>query len=133
MQYSGKQLLSINQFGLAGPTRSRAFKTNTFFADDGFHVGAELIFDSLPMHFLKDRVQPYLMADAAYGETHLPEDTGKNRADLADIGIGMKLFPARGMRGNISIAKSVRSRISNDFNPRESDGWKVYADFQYGL
>lgn len=133
VQYADQQLLSINQFGLAGPTRARAYKTNTFFADDGFHVGAELIFNSLPFGVLREQVQPYLMADAAYGETHLPEDAGINRADLANLGVGLKLFPIKGMRGNISIAKSVRSRISNDLNPGESDGWKVYADFQYGL
>lgn len=132
LQYAGKQLLSVNQFGLAGPTRARAFKTNTFFADDGIHAGLEWIFD-LPFEFYFGSLQPYVLADLAYGETHLPGDDDINRADLADAGVGVKVLAFNAMRGNFSIAKSLRSRISNDIYPERSDGWKVYTDFQYSF
>src|SRR5690625_6215444 len=43
-QYSGESLSSINQFSLAGPRRARAYALNTFYADDGAHIGADWIF-----------------------------------------------------------------------------------------
>lgn len=135
-QISATQLLSVNQFALAGPTRSRAYKTNTFFGDDGLHVGADMIFESLPLGLWKEYVQPFLFLDGAYGVAYLPRsENGRdhNSAEMVDAGFGLKITPMRGVRGNLSVAAPLQTKISNDLDIEEVGDWKVYLDFQYSL
>lgn len=134
LQYAGQQLLSVNQFSLSGPTRSRAYKTNTFFADDGLHLGADIIFERLPFGLAERILQPFIFTDAAYGSTYLPgNNQDKNTAELMDIGVGLKITPAKGMRGNFSIATPTRSKITSDLDIEAIKDTKVYLDFQYGF
>jgi len=132
--YSGRQLPSVNQFSLAGPTRARGYKINTFFADDGLHLGADLIFDAWG---LRQYLQPYLMADASYGVAYLEDaNTGKTldrfHVHLADVGLGCK-FQWRNFRANLSYARPVATSMAHDpeLEAQVDDESKWYFDMQY--
>lgn len=139
-QYSGQQLSSINQFSLAGPTRSRAYKSNTFFADDGLYLGAELISDGPSWFGLDKFVQPYIFTDAGYGQAYstATDDTGQENettlsALLLDAGVGFKFSFLSGLRGNFSIATPLKTKITDDLNIEKIENVKVYLDIQYSL
>ncbi len=149
-QYSGEWLSSINQFALAGPTRSRAYKTNTFFSDDGIYLGAEVFFEAPnKWSWWSKKIQPYVFSDLSYGEVYtqsFSQDAvntgesgasgyieGKNRAFLFDAGLGLKLSFSRGLRGSVSIAAPMKTEISNELDLEDIDDVKFYFDMQYSL
>lgn len=136
LQYAGQSLLSLNQFALAGPTRSRAFKTNTFFADDGAHLGTDLIFKGLSFYKNNLVLEPMLFADVAYGRVNAPDIEGygvDNEANFSDVGLGLRFSFLKKINGNFTAAIPTSSSLSGDleqdFAPK--DDVKLYMEMQY--
>ena len=131
--YSGRQLASVNQFALAGPTRSRGYKINTLFVDDGFHLGFDLLFEGWT---LREYLQPYLLADAAHGVSYLPGRNGGDDArihgTLVDAGLGVKLS-LRNFRANFSVAHPLETSISDNPELEADKEAKWYFDMQYSF
>ena len=139
LQYSGQSLSSISQFALAGPTRSRGFPVNKFFADDGVHIGVDWIFKapdffdvSIGNSNLKKILQPFLFADFAYGKTYSLDITkGDSSATLANIGFGFKFSYGGNLNSNLQFAFPVQS----DFSPADlktpDDNMKVVFEIDY--
>ena len=134
--YAGRQTASVNQFSLAGPTRSRGYRTNTFFADDGLHLGADLVFEGPSLWNIRDYMQPYLMADAAYGIGYLTDpysdETERNHAGLVSAGLGCKIF-FRNFRANFSVGYPPETEIPDNPELEEMDESKWYFDMQYSF
>src|SRR5690606_8014839 len=132
--YSGRQTASVNQFSLAGPTRARGFRTNTFFADDGLHLGADLVFQAPSLWNLRDYVQPYLMADAAYGIAYLTDPYSdiedRSHAGLVSAGLGGKIF-WKNFRANLSVGFPLETEIPDNPELEAMDETKWYFDMQY--
>lgn len=135
--YVGKQLPSVNQFAVAGPTRSRAYKTNTFFGDDALYVGADLIFPAPKWRRLGEYVQLYLFADAAYGRSYITNHDGshaeRNEASLSGVGLGLKFYWQEALRGNLSLAHPVDYKIAENLDLAPNEENKVYFDVQYSF
>jgi len=132
--YAGRQLSSVNQFALAGPTRSRGYRTNTFFADDGIHLGSDLLFEGPSLWNLRQHLQPYIAADAAYGVAYLTDpnsgDEDRSHAALVNAGLGCKLF-FRNFRADVSYAKPLNTEIPDNPELEAMDEAKWYFDMQY--
>lgn len=132
--YAGRQTASVNQFSLAGPTRSRGYRTNTFFADDGVHLGADLVFEGPSLWNIRQYLQPYLMADASYGIAHLTDPysdrSEREHATLFSAGLGCKIF-WRNLRGNFSVGYPLETEIPNNPEAAEMKDPKWYFDMQY--
>lgn len=135
--YAGKQMPSVSQFAIAGPTRSRAFRTNTFFGDDAFHAGADLILPSPKWFGIGEYAQAFIFADAAYGLSYLTNPDGsvteRNEATLTDAGVGIKLYWQDSLRGNISLAHPLDYKIADNLDLDLSKESKVYFDLQYSF
>lgn len=135
--YAGEQLPSVNQFAIAGPTRSRGYKTNTFFGDDAVHLGADLILPSPRWRGLNRFAQLYLFADAAYGVSYLNNPDGspgeRNEATLTDMGVGIKFYWQSALRGNFSVAYPLDYQIADNLDLEYNDEAKVYFDVQYSF
>ncbi len=139
LQYSGQALSSISQFALAGPTRSRGFPVNKFFADDGVHIGVDWIFkapDFLDIQIgnsnLKNMVQPFLFADFAYGKTYSLDLTkGDSTATLANIGFGFKFSYGGNLNSNLQFAFPVQSDFSAADLDTPDDSMKVVFEIDY--
>jgi hemolysin activation/secretion protein len=151
-QYSGGSLSEVLQFGLAGPTRSRGYKINEFFADDGAYVGADWVFDgpqfsgTIAGERWDKVLQPFLFLDASYGVNNaILEGESSVKTHLIDAGIGLKLAFKDGFRGNLSLAFPVDAKNSalnslDDETEEEGgidrdpgDGMKLYFDLQYSF
>ena len=139
-QYSGKRLSSVNQYSLTGPTMARAFKTNTFFGDNGLYLSSELLFESPDWLGRKARIEPYAFVDASYGQAFTSErdNTGalfdvKRTARFYDVGLGLKLSTSMGLKANLSIANPIKTQISSDLDIEDNEDVKAYFDIQYSL
>jgi hemolysin activation/secretion protein len=151
-QYSGGSLSEVLQFGLAGPTRSRGYKINEFFADDGAYVGADWVFDgpqfsgTIAGERWDKILQPFLFLDASYGVNNaILEGESSVKTHLVDAGIGLKIAFKDGFRGNLSVAFPVDAKNSalnslDDETEEEGgisrepgDGMKLYFDLQYSF
>jgi len=129
--YAGRKTVSVNQFALSGPTRSRGYQTNTFFADDGLHLSTDLIFQGPSLWNMREYMQPYLLADAAYGIVYNRANTRKSAyAGLVNAGLGCKLF-WRNFRANFSVAFPLETKMSDNPNLDGIDDSKWYFDMQY--
>lgn len=142
LQYSGVSLSSINQFSLGGPVKARAFTINEFFADDGIHVGADLIFEAgvfgdaeFAGQRLRNMINPFVFADSSYGIAHPTlEGAEETTALLNNVGAGLKLAFGRNLRGNITVAtpfSSSQDSATDEVEP--GDGTKIYFDIQYSF
>ncbi|WP_018016053.1 ShlB/FhaC/HecB family hemolysin secretion/activation protein [Teredinibacter turnerae] len=143
-QYSEKSLASSVQFGIGGPTKSRAYAVNRFFGDYGVYLGADWQFDgfggdklSLFGRKLSDVLQPYLFTDMAYSYKYpLQADSDEGvRGSYADAGFGLKLNIQK-MRFNMSFAKGIVAKYEASFDVNEEDtekGSKFYFDMQYSF
>jgi len=143
-QYAGTSLGSVNQWGMGGPTRMRGFSINEYYADDAAYFGADWIFKGPDFNGFKifgERLetvfQPFLFADLGYGQVHAFEeddDTGDTKAELADVGFGIKLNYTEHFRGNIVVGKSVKATntaiILSDLKQPDR-GINTYIDLQY--
>lgn len=132
--YAGRQTASVNQFSLAGPTRARGFKTNTFFTDDGLHLGADLVFDGPSLWRMRQYLQPYLMLDASYGVAYLTDPyrgtEESSYAGLASAGFGAKIFFGA-YRANFSVGYPLEVKSSDRLDLAEEKDAKWYFDMQY--
>jgi hemolysin activation/secretion protein len=132
--YAGHQTASVNQFSLAGPTRSRGYRTNTFFADDGLHLGADLVFEGPALWNIRQYMQPYLMADAAYGVGYLTDpysdQNERIHAGLVNAGLGCKIF-FRNFRADLSVGYPLETEIPDNPELEAMDDPKWYFDMQY--
>lgn len=158
-QFSDAALSEVLQFGLAGPTRSRGFEINEFYADDALFLGSDLVFNgpglggyTIAGEKLEDVLQPFVFFDIAYGRNNAYVE-GDDDVDthLIDAGAGIKIVFADGLRGNLSIAFPIDASNSAlnaqkkldeeegvdetsetiDYTP--GDGLKLYFDLQYGF
>lgn len=120
MQYSGKSLASVLQYGIAGPTKARGFTTNEFYADDGFYFGTDLVFNGPDFNGktiygtkLSQLFQPFIFIDTAYGKSYPYnfEDNAEN-IYLSDIGVGIKINLDRTIAGSLAFAQPIKSRRS---------------------
>lgn len=127
--YAGRRTASVNQFSLAGPTRARGFPTNTFYADDGIYVGADLVFQGPEWLGMRDHLQPYLMIDSAYGAVYSYLDK-VGHAGLVNAGIGAKFF-WRNFRANTSFAYPLEVDIADSPWLGGLNDPKLYFDMQY--
>lgn len=152
-QYSGASISEVLQFGLAGPTRSRGYKINEFFADDGAYLGADWIFDgpqfggkTIAGEKWEKVLQPFIFLDASYGINNaILEGESSTKTHLVDAGVGLKLALGDGFKGNISMAFPVDAKNStleslDDESAEETsvdripgDGMKLYFDLQYSF
>ena len=135
IQYSGSRLQSANQMSLAGPTKARGYKTNTFFADDGAVLGADLLIDIKPKFGGKLEFQPFVFVDLSYGQAR--QDEGKDQemvaAKLSNIGLGTKFNVYKKVRGNFTIANPVKTDIDSELDIEDYKSVKAYIDFQYNF
>ena len=157
-QFSDAALSEVLQFGLAGPTRTRGFVINEFFADDAFFLGSDLVFSgpslggyTIAGEKFEDVIQPFVFLDTAYGRNNaFIEGEDDVTTYLVDVGVGIKIVFSDGLRGNLSLAVPVGAENSameklkdeEDFDPDElsdgedltpGDGIKLYFDLQYGF
>ncbi|RYY77058.1 MAG: ShlB/FhaC/HecB family hemolysin secretion/activation protein [Gammaproteobacteria bacterium] len=144
-QYSGKSLGSVNQWAMGGPTRMRGFAINEYYADDAGYVSADWIFKGPSFNGykifgekLESMFQPFVFADAGYGKVHSFQQSAtlddSTKAELADIGVGLKLGYTDHFRGNIMVAKSVKATntaLTEDIKPDR--GINTYIDLQYSF
>lgn len=134
--YAGRQLASVNQFALAGPTRSRGYRTNTYFADDGVHTGFDLLFEGPSAWNLRQHMQPYLATDAAYGVAYLTDpyngENERNHAGLVSAGLGSKFFLGK-FRADLSVSYPLVTEIPDRPELEALDGPKWYFDMQYSF
>ena len=145
-QYAGTSLGSVNQWGMGGPTRMRGFSINEYYADDAAYFGADWIFKGPDFNGykifgekLETVFQPFIFADIGYGTVHAFEEddeTGDTKAELADVGLGIKLNYTEHFRGNLVIGKSVKATntaiiLSDQLKPDR--GINTYIDLQYSF
>lgn len=142
-------MASVNQYALAGPTRTRGFSVTEYSADDAIFFGADWIFKGPGFNGLKiagERIdnimQPFVFADVGYGVVHSlknttlnpTQDSGDDYAQLADVGFGLKLNYKESMRGNLIIAFPVAAKNSTFVEgEKPGDGINIYFDMQYGF
>lgn len=141
-QYAGVALASINQYSLAGPTRTRGYVVNEYFADDAAYFGADWIFKGPGLNGFKiagerfdNLFQPYLFIDYGYGVAHPFEDgSEKTQAHLADIGPGIKFNYKSNTRANLIFAFPIYARNSAlKSGEKSGEGMNLYFDVQYAF
>lgn len=158
-QFAGESLPEVLQFGLAGPTRSRGYVINEFYADDAVFFGGDIVFSgpsfggkTIGGERLESLLQPFIFLDAAYGRNNAYiEDDTDVKTYLTDIGIGVKIGFANQLRGNLSLAFPISARnsamddqkkLDQEDNPDEiinskdyvpGEGAKFYFDLQYSF
>ncbi len=160
-QFSDATLSEVLRFGLAGPTRTRGFEIDQFFADDAIFFGSDLVFAgpglggyTIAGEKIEDVMQPFVFLDMAYGRDNaFIEGEDDVTTHLIDVGVGIKIVFAEGLRGNLSLAIPVEAEDSSleaqrvldqeegevgnggsekiDYIP--GDGVKLYFDLQYGF
>lgn len=160
-QFSGAALSEVLQFGLAGPTRTRGFAINEFYADDAVFLGSDLVFSgpslggyTIAGEKFEDVIQPFIFLDMGYGRNNaFIEGDEDVTTHLIDAGVGIKISFTDGLRGNFSLAIPIDAKnsalelqkkldeeegegVNNtdetiDYTP--GDGLKLYFDLQYGF
>lgn len=148
-QYAGKALTEVLQFGLAGPTRARAYKINEHYADDGIYLGSDLIFNGpfkQDATFFGEHVntafQPVLFVDASYGKNYsYIEGEPDLDAYLVNAGVGIKIN-FKSVRGDLSVAVPIDGKrtffdenLDDGFysNKKPGDGTAIYFNLQYSF
>lgn len=138
-QYAGTSLGSINQYSLGGPTRTRGFTVNEYYADDAVFGSADWIFKGpefkgakLFGERLDNLMQPFVFADLGYGVARAFEQgSDATNAKLVDIGAGLKLNYTEKVKGNIVLAVPVLAKNSAlEDGKKPSSGLNMYFDLQ---
>lgn len=156
-QYSETSLPSTSQFSLAGPTKLRAFDINQFNADSGAYLSVDWIFSGpgfldlqLGGERLSDVLQPYVFAEAGYGDS---KDSGRpiirpgaaatpkqpgSWTVMSDVGVGLRLSMRSNFRANLSYA--YVTSYHSDLGPLTEESTKdleerskFYFDMQYSF
>ena len=143
-QYAGERQQSVNQFSLTGPKRARGFEVNRFFSDDGIRVGLEWVFQFPRATNFKifgnnftESIQPYLLADVAYGVSHPFESVtsvleDEVTATFSSVGLGFKLSFGQSLGGDLAISIPQTEDISNQ-DESTTTGTNVYFSLQYSF
>lgn len=156
-QYSETSLPSTSQFSLTGPTKLRAFDINQFNADSGAYLSVDWIFSGpgfldlqLGGEKLSDVLQPYVFAEAGYGDTKdsglpivrrgaaaAPKQPG-TWAVLSDVGLGLRFSMRNNFRTSLSYA--YVTSYESDLGPLIEESTrdleersKFYFDMQYSF
>jgi hemolysin activation/secretion protein len=150
-QYAGKSLGAVNQYSLGGPTKSRGFSVNEYYADDSVLTSADWIFKGpnfggakLGSEAISSMFQPFMFIDYGYGFAHPFEQEGDGtHAILADIGVGLKLGYTERLHGSLVFAQPFASNIYKSKLDMEQDKednvnalnnrMNVYFDLQYSF
>ncbi|WP_347332668.1 ShlB/FhaC/HecB family hemolysin secretion/activation protein [Marinimicrobium locisalis] len=141
-QYSGVALSSVNQFSLSGPRKARGYALNSYFADNGVHVGLDWIFPGVGP--LKEALQPMLFADYSYGEAYsVLEGEDDSTGEYSDVGLGFRINVGNHVRGSLSVAQPLTGRntaleqrqeqAGEQEDREEEDDVRVYFDLQYSF
>ncbi len=133
LQYSGKKISSISRSALAGPTRVRAFSSDSFSADDSLFLSADWVFNS-PDFFgdVKDNFKPFVFIDSAYGKQYSVDAAVADvTANFTDVGFGLQFNYKENLTGNIHFAFPVQDKFSDPEIPSADDGMRVVFDMQY--
>lgn len=156
-QYSETALPSTSQFSLTGPTKLRAFDINQFNADSGAYLSLDWIFSGpgfldlqLGSEKLSDVLQPYVFAEAGYGDTEFPGLLATKSgaastppqpgtwAVLSDVGFGLRFSMRNNFRASLSYA--YVTSYKSDLGPFIEEGTsdleqrsKFYFDMQYSF
>ena len=140
-QYVGAPITSAMQFGTGGPTLTRGFAVNEFYADDVVFAGVDWIFDGpgfskveLFGDKLSNVIQPYIFMDAAYGIKKAPEnepDTVDVIGEFGDVGFGLR-FNVKGVRSNFIFASPVHRKVSSEIEALETES-RLFFDIQYSF
>ncbi len=141
LQYSGIALSSINQFSLAGPTRSRAYQSNQFSADDAIYIGVDWHFENLGLMDistadtnLKDIASLFVFLDGSLGMAHsLQKGQADSRARLFNTGIGLQFNYNDNFRGNLILALPISEDFSSDDIEDPDGGVRLVFDLQYNF
>jgi len=120
LQYSGKAVASVLQYGIAGPTKARGFAVNEFYGDDALYVSTDLVFKgpsfsgaTINGGRVDELFQPFVFIDVAYGTSRAYDlgDADEN-VFLSDAGVGIKINFKQSVIGSFSIAQRISSRRS---------------------
>ena len=139
LQYAGQAVSSISQIALAGPTRSRGFDVNKFFADDGVHLGVDWIFKApefldvkIANSNLRKIIQPFVFADIAYGQAYslIPAQSNAT-ATLANLGFGLKFSYKGELNSTLQFAFPVKSEFSAQDLQTNDDDMKIIFEIDY--
>ncbi len=140
-QFASSSLSSINQFSLAGPTRSRGYQTNQFSADNALYFGVDWIFNAPEFMDIdigdsnwRKILSPYLFVDASWGEVvSLIDGTENSTGQLVDVGVGVQYSYRNQISGNLQLAFPVDESFSDDTITVPNDSIRVVFDFQYSF
>jgi hemolysin activation/secretion protein len=141
-QYAGINLSGIMRYSLSGPTRARAFVPGIFTADDALYLGVDWIFNSpgfLDMNVtksinVKEVFKPFVFVDYAYGQQHsLVETEPNSTAQLADVGVGLKISQGKSFSGNLLVAFPIEDKFEGIRNPPSVASRRLVFDFQYSF
>lgn len=148
-QYGGKALTEVLQFGLAGPTKARAYKINEYYTDDGIYFGSDFIFNGpfspdvkLFGENIKNVFQPFIFFDGSYGKSYsYIEGEPDLDAYLINIGVGFKIN-FKTLRGDLTFSHPVDGKkmffdetLDDGFysDEKPGDGTTVYFNIQYSF
>ncbi len=140
-QYASSSLSSINQFSLAGPTRTRGYQSNQFSADNAIYLGIDWIFNAPEFMDIdigdsnwRKILSPYLFMDISWGEVISIDDvTGNSNGQLMDVGFGLQYSYRQQITGNLQFAFPVNESFSDDAITVPDDNVRVVFDFQYSF
>jgi hemolysin activation/secretion protein len=140
-QYSGDNLSSLSRFSLTGPSKVRGFSPSYFTADDAIYLGADWIFNSPSfLDFTTFGVEfdnafkPFIFADYAFGYQHVLDfGSSDATANLADLGIGLKMSHSSGFSGTAQLAFPVLSELKDAGEEPDHDSMVLTFDFQYAF
>jgi hemolysin activation/secretion protein len=138
-QYTGTNLSSLSRFSLTGPTKVRGFTPSYFTADDALYLGADWVFNSpsfldfsIAGEDFSNTIKPFVFADYAFGYQYLlTGDESHATANLADLGLGLKLSHRSGFNGTMQMAFPVLSQLEGSGEDSEYDSMRITFDFQY--
>lgn len=145
LQYAGKKLSSLLRSSLGGPTKTRAYQSHLFSADDTFYTGVDLVFNSpdfLDFNIMegvnvKELVKPFVFADYSLGRQNENDPTNElindNKAELFNLGLGLQFSHGANFKGNLAVAFPTH----HDFFKNESITYEKETrwvfDFQYSF
>lgn len=145
-------LPSTSKFTLTGPNRMRGFGINEYNSDTGFYLGVDWMFSApafldigVGSERLTDMLQPYVFADASYGDSKSETSTVADTwAHMSNVGFGLKVNYGHSWRAGISYARAVS--FTRDLGPVQflggggrqglsdlDDKEQIYFDLQYSF
>ncbi len=139
LQYASKKISSIARSALAGPTRTRAYASDVFSADDTLYLGADWVFnapDFLDFKLfgetsLKNVVKPFIFVDWGYGKQYEITNKADTTSQLVDAGFGFQLAHKEKFSGNLQFAFPIYNKFSDPDIIIQEKGMRIVFDMQY--